>query len=514
MHTDMRHRQFEVRLRARWGAPLLLVSALLLPAWAAKGDDASETKSKPVSYYRDVRPIFVQHCQGCHQPAIPRGQYVMTDFAHLVKAGDSGDAAVVAGKPDDSALVWQIEPLDGKPPAMPKGADPLPDHVVKTIRTWIAEGAVDDTPASAKETIDADHPPHYIDLPVVTSLAISPDGKLLAVSGYHEVLLYENGTDKLVGRLIGLAEQIQSLAFSPDGTKLAVTGGSPGRFGEVQVWDVASKKLLRSIPLTHDTVFGASWAKDSKRLSIGCADNTLRVFDVNSGEQVLFQGAHNDWVLDTRFSTDDSHLVSVSRDMSLKLTEVATQRFVDNITSITPGALKGGLMAVDRHPGRDELLIGGADGIPKVYRMYRTQARKIGDDFNHIRSFDPLPGRVFDVTYSPNGDRLAAGSSSNGKGAARIYETDTGKTICDIEGITQPIYAVVFSPDGKTLVTAGFDGMIRTSDAATGKLLRQMPAVPLSAGVPHAQLAPSATPSPQPTPTPNLPEASSAQNKK
>ena len=36
--------------------------------------------------------------------------------------------------------------------------------------------------------------------------------------------------------------------------------------------------------------------------------------------------------------------------MTMKLTEVATQRFIDNVTSITPGALKGGLMAVDRRP--------------------------------------------------------------------------------------------------------------------------------------------------------------------
>ena len=44
---------------------------------------------------------------------------------------------------------------------------------------------------------------------------------------------------------------------------------------------------------------------------------------------------------DTAFSADGSHLVSVGRDMTVKLTEVATQRFVDNITSITPGALRG-----------------------------------------------------------------------------------------------------------------------------------------------------------------------------
>ena len=73
-------------------------------------------------------------------------------------------------------------------------------------------------------------------------------------------------------------------------------------------------------------------------------------------------GSHNDWVLDTVFSADGSHLISVGRDMAAKLTEVATQRFVDNITSITPGALKGGIAAVARHPKRDEIVVGGSDG--------------------------------------------------------------------------------------------------------------------------------------------------------
>ena len=77
----------------------------------------------------------------------------------------------------------------------------------------------------------------------------------------------------------------------------------------------------------------------------------MRVIDAKSGKEVLFQGAHNDWVLGTAFSVDSSHLVSVSRDRSMKLIQVVdTQQFIDNITSITPGALKGGLIAIDCHP--------------------------------------------------------------------------------------------------------------------------------------------------------------------
>ncbi len=215
-----------------------------------------------------------------------------------------------------------------------------------------------------------DHPPEYTRLPVIPALAFSPDGSLLAVAGFHEVLLWKADGTELVGRLVGLSERIESLAFSPDGKKLAVTGGRPARMGEVQVWDVAKRKLALSVPVTFDTVYGASWSPDGTKIAFGCADNTVRAIDAKTGEQVLFMGSHNDWVLDTVFSADGSHLISVGRDMAAKLTEVATQRFIDNITSITPGALKGGLTR--RRPpsqarrDRDRRLRRRAQALPGV----------------------------------------------------------------------------------------------------------------------------------------------------
>ena len=113
--------------------------------------------------------------------------------------------------------------------------------------------------------------------------------------------------------------------------------------------------------------------------------------------------------------------------MTTKLTEVATQRFIDNITSITPGALKGGLGTVARHPKRDEIVVGGSDGEPKVYRVFRQTVRVIGDDSNLIREFPPLPGRVTSVAVSADGKRIAAASSLDGAGEVAVYgyEFDT-----------------------------------------------------------------------------------------
>src|SRR5438105_12352937 len=99
--------------------------AAILPALA---QDAAKKDTKvpdKVSYYKDVRPLFQQHCQGCHQPAKAQGGYVMTDFAELLKKTETGEIGVVPGQPEKSILYRQMVPQDGKPPAMPRGKDPL-----------------------------------------------------------------------------------------------------------------------------------------------------------------------------------------------------------------------------------------------------------------------------------------------------------------------------------------------------------------------------------------------------
>src|SRR5437879_818406 len=92
-----------VRITILAGA-VLAISGL----FAGAADPEKPRDGDTVSYYKDVRPIFQQHCQGCHQPAKPQGGYVMTEHADLLKAGDKAVPNVVPGKPDKSLLVEQI----------------------------------------------------------------------------------------------------------------------------------------------------------------------------------------------------------------------------------------------------------------------------------------------------------------------------------------------------------------------------------------------------------------------
>jgi mono/diheme cytochrome c family protein/DNA-binding beta-propeller fold protein YncE len=482
----------------RWSWAVALIAAL---ANATFAQPKAETADGPVSYFKEIRPIFQQSCQGCHQPAKAGGGYIMTEFAELLKAGETGKPGIVPGNPAKSFLLDEIRVKDGQH-EMPKNRDALTAKQFALIEKWIKEGAKDDTPASAKEkvAVDEDHPHQYLAPPVVTSLAFSPNGKLLAVTGYHEVLLHSADGGKLETRLIGLAEQARSIAFSPDGQWLAVAGGSPGRFGEVQIWNVEKRKLKVSAPVSFDTLSGVSWSPDGKLVAFGCTDNTVRAVDAETGKQVLQMGTHSDWVLTTAFSQDGLHLVSGGRDMTVKLTDVPTQRFIDNVTSITPGALKGGVMTIDRRPMKekkmqkvpadtpgakpnvyDEILTAGSDGIPRLYKMHRETKREIGDDSNKINKIDfaPMMGRVSCAKFNPEGTQFAAVGSLEGKGEVAVYTIDpVKKLVC--EKVSGPAYAVAWRPDGKAIASAGFDGKIWLHDPATGKLVKEFLAVPIS----------------------------------
>ncbi len=479
--------------------------------------EEAEDSNAPVSYYKKVRPIFQAQCQGCHQPAKAKGGYVMTDFAKLLKGGDDAEtdgAAVVPGQPEKSHLLKQITPVNGEAEMPPKKA-PLHEMEIALIKRWIAEGAKDDTPENAKQRFDTDHPPVYSRAPVITSLDFSPDGSLLAVAGFHEVLLWKGDGSALLARLVGLSERVQSLRFSPDGKRLAVAGGRPAQMGEIQIWDVEKRKLLLSATQGYDTVYGVSWSPDGKLVAFGTAtDKAVLAIEADTGKQVLQQRSHDDWVLGTVFTQKGDKLVSVGRDMTAKLTEVATQRFIDNITSITPGALRGGLHSVVRHPKRDEFLVGSSDGVPQVYRIERKVQRRIGDNALSIGKWPAMEGRIYAADFAPDGLSFAAGSSLDGKGSVNFFNfdfsTEMPADILAIENkssITRTdaekqklekyftgtmkllagakfeggIYALSYKPDGSLLAAGGEDGRVWLINPKDAKVVKEFMPVTVSA---------------------------------
>ena len=423
------------------------------------------------SYFHEIRPVLQRQCQGCHQPNLKSSNLDLTTYEGLKAGGKHGPALGLLVK----YLTGEIKPQ------MPLGMPPLAADQIELVRSWVVAGGKDDTPEEARETISPGAPTVYSLPPVLTALAYSPDGKMLAVSGNREILLHTLDGSAPPKRLSGLSDSILSLAFSRDGSLLVAGGGTPARFGEIQFWDLPAGKLRRSVTMTGDTVFGVSLSPDGTRVAAGCTDNTVRILDAATGKELNKMGAHENWVLGTTFSVDGKRVVSVGRDRSAKLTDAASGAFQENVN-----LLRGELAAVARHPSKDIVVIGGEDRIAYVYQMDRPKNMKIADDTTLIRKLERQNGVITALAWSPDGNRIAVAGSAP---EVSVYDAGTGARVAACTGHSAGIYSVAFSPNSTTLATGGFDGTVRLYDAATGALRKAFVPVQLEppASVPGGQ---------------------------
>lgn len=328
-------------------------------------------------------------------------------------------------------------------------------------------------------------PPIYRVPPVVTALLYSPDGSTLAVSGYHEVILHKADMTGTLARLMGKSDRIESIAYSPDGKMLAVVGGSPARFGEVQFWDTTTNTLLKAVEVAPDSLFGASFSPDGKLLGCGAADSAVRVISVPDGKVKLKFDNHSDWTFATTWATDSKHILSTGRDRAIKLVVAENGSFVDDINTHTSA-----FRAMAHHPKAEQVLVAGDDGLIRLYQVFRSTPRTMNqEDHNLLRSYDAIPFQLNALVFSKDGTMFAAG----GRGSVvSVFRTDNGgeakpdkpviggKPLLTLMGHKGTVHTLAFHPDGKTLATGGFDGLVRTYEIPSGRLIGSYVPVPIT----------------------------------
>jgi mono/diheme cytochrome c family protein len=424
----------------------------------------------PVSFYKEVLPIFRTACLGCHGGDQPAGGLSLASYADLMKGGKSGPP-LVAGKGSDSRMVKLL--LGTQQPKMPPGG-PLKPADIERIRQWIDGGAKADTPVMERSGKKAatvklakagargtprravPHLPPRRNIPTaVTALAFSPDGKTLAVGTYQEVQIWDVAARKRERIWSGHADAVHALVFTQDGKKLLAGGGTPGFGGEIRLLDLASGKEVYAVGEHTDAVYSLALSPDGTRFASGSADKSIRTWEFATGKPLQLLRDHSDAVWGLAYSPDGKYLASSSADRSVKVWDTATGKRLYTI-----GAHDDVVYDVEFSPDGKSLVTASADTSAKVWTFGPESSAYVRTLNGHDRSLQA-------ATYSLDGQRIATASADR---SVKLWKTDDGSNTSTLSDAKDWVYAVRFSPDRKHLAAGTWDGTVLLWSLADGKL--------------------------------------------
>ena len=243
----------------------------------------------------------------------------------------------------------------------------------------------------------------------IHGLSLSPDGQTLAVGEDQTVKTFNVQTGEPKSELSGHSQRVGALAFFRAGTRLAAGSANWGTPGELKVWNLLTAKEAAQSPEFNAAVLAISISPDEKSLVVGGPQGDLAVFDVASGERRSLVKA-------------------------------------PGLTSLT-------------HSPDGKFLISGAGANRITLRDPTTGAERL--------SFGPkeTTGFASSLSCSPDGELLATGHG----GRIHLWQLPSARLRTTLPGGTSSVRSLAFFPDSKTLASSNDSGEVKLWDVATGQ---------------------------------------------
>ena len=287
------------------------------------------------------------------------------------------------------------------------------------------------------------------------SVALSADGRFLAVASAIGVWLYEASTSRALA-LLPSERPVHSAAFSLDGT--LASGLDNGR---VELWGVESGERIGTLRHADwGRVTAVVFSPDGTSLASGSWDQVIKVWDVETRREVgtweVPRESDSLWPLSVAFSPDGTRLVSGFQDGTVRLWDVATQTEVAVLEGHTDR-----VTSVSFSPDGATLASSGGWDDPTVQLWDTATQAKVATLRGHT-------GEVRSVSFSsPDGATLASGSSDR---TVRLWDVGTHQDVATFEEHRRGVGSVSFSPDGGTLVSGAADGTVLLRELETGNV--------------------------------------------
>lgn len=189
-----------------------------------------------------------------------------------------------------------------------------------------------------------------------------------------------------------------------------------------------------------------------EKLTLQTSEYSLPIFHCLPPALLCTLQGHHNWTRAVAFHhTDSLLLASGSEDNTVRLWDVGSGQLITNLQE------QGGINAIAFSPDGFLLASGSNDATIRLWEVGTGKERHILQGHLHT---------VFSVAFSPDGLLLASGGVDK---TVKLWEVETGRELFSLQGHTSWVFSVAFSPDGRVLASGSRDKTIKLWDVSNGQ---------------------------------------------
>ena len=270
--------------------------------------------------------------------------------------------------------------------------------------------------------------PEPVNIPIM-ALAFSPDGSALVSNGPRRVDVCSPKDGAIKSHIPCDLPKITSLTFHPRGAILAVAGGEPGVRGEARLLDWPAGTIRQRFTNAQDVTTSVAFNSDGTLLGVASADHKARVW----------------------------RLAGTNAPMA---------------EAFTLSGHAGPVLAIAFSPGGGSIVTASADRSIKAWSA--TDGRLLRTFSHHLEAVNAISFRAAS-TDGAEAPPISCASGSDDR-TVRIWQPEIGRMVRIIRQHRGPIFALAYATDGRSVFSAGKEGIIRRFDADSDTLLSEWPA--------------------------------------